>query len=146
MSKIIKEIIIVLLVILLSMLIFSVALYEYIPSRKQSAALTTYTATESVTNLLQDSVATENSEVILTYEVTNTDLNNYEKANEYVPGKQNPFAAYSAPTTTENPDGSNQNSTSGNTSASSGGTNNVTTENQVQNTTSNSYFKDTGTK
>lgn len=142
MPQIIKEIIIILLVILLSMLIFSVALYDYIPNRKQSEELVTYTATDSTKTLLQDSVATENQNIILTYELTNTDLNNYEKANEYVPGKQNPFATYAGETTTENPETQTGNTTSGNTTNSTGSAN----ETKVENTQTNSYFKETGTK
>ena len=149
MPKAMKEIIIVLLAILLSMLILAVVLYDYIPNRIQSKETVTYSATDSVKELLQDPVAEDNSNIILTYEVTSTDLTNYEKAKEYVPGKQNPFAAYSnqQEETTENTNTSssqNADSSSKEASTSSQSQNEVTTENEKQNTTS--YFKNTGTK
>ena len=143
MPKVIKEIIIVLLVILLSMLIFSVLLYDYIPNRIQSKETVTYSATDDVKTLLQDSVAQDSENIILTYEVTSTDLTNYEKAKEYVPGKQNPFAVYTEQTkeTTTNTTDSNSSSKENNT------TNEQKNEtNEVQTNTSGSYFKNTGTK
>lgn len=145
MPKVMKEIIIILLVILLSMLILAVVLYDFIPNRIQSKETTVYSATDSVKELLQDTVANDNSNIILTYEVTSTDLTNYEKAKEYVPGKQNPFAVYSKntdETTEENKEANNKNANS--SSPSSGNTDNVATENGQSNTTS--YFKNTGTK
>lgn len=145
MKNIVKETIIILLVILLSMLIFAVVLYDFVPNKIQSKETATYSATEDVKALLQDSVAQESENIILTYEVTSTDLTNYEKAKEYVPGKQNPFEVY-----TEKPSESDTNTT--NTTDSSSGTkeNNTTSGNKstanTSTNTSGSYFKNTGTK
>lgn len=147
MPKIVKEIIIILLVILVSMLIFAVLLYDYIPNRIQSKETVTYTATDSVKTMLQDSVAKETENIILTYEVTGTDLNSYEKAKEYVPGKQNPFAEYKAPVDEEREEGEgetkNTTSTKSTSSKSSSSSSSKTDENTNE---SGSYFKKTGTK
>ena len=147
MPKIVKEIIIILLVILVSMLIFAVLLYDYIPNRIQSKETVTYTATDSVKSMLQDSVAKETENIILTYEVTGSDLNSYEKAKEYVPGKQNPFAEYKAPVDEEGEEGEgeikNTTSTKSTSSKSSSSSSSKTEENTNE---SGSYFKKTGTK
>lgn len=102
MKKIIKEIAIMLGVILIGMLGLSIAFYRFIPSRKNVPEITTYVATDIVKDLLEDNIDTksENKSPVLTYEVTSSELSLYQKANEYVPGKANPFAIY-APTVTE---------------------------------------------
>lgn len=138
MAKVIKEIIIMLLICLVGMLLFAVIFYEYIPNRKIVPEVTEYSASDKVQELLADNVDEEKSQVVLTYEVTSKDLNNYEATNEYVPGKANPFAVVSQDvdgSTTEEPNGTNTNS--GNTTNSN--------SNDTKNET-NSYFKDTGTK
>ena len=147
MPKFIKEIIIILLVILVSMLIFAVLLYDYIPNRIQSKETVSYTATDSVKSMLQDSVAKETENIILTYEVTGSDLTNYEKAKEYVPGKQNPFAEYKAPVEEEeeqNTTTTKSSSSSKSSSSASSKSSSSKTEENTNETTS--YFKKTGTK
>lgn len=103
MAKTIKEIIIMLLVCLVTMLVLAIALYQYIPNRKAVPEITTYVATEDVQDLLEDNIDTKKDDdnVILTYEVTSSDLNNYQSINSYVPGKSNPFAAYSGSVSTD---------------------------------------------
>ena len=132
MSKVIKEIIIMLLICLVIMLIFAVVFYEYIPNRKVVAEVTTYTPSDKTQELLADNIDSKEDEVVLTYEVTSSDLNNYEITNEYVPGRVNPFAEVSEGVDGEAPDGNNTaiddktDSTGGNTT--------------------NSFFPDKGTK
>lgn len=94
MAKIIKEIIIMLLICLISMLVLAVVLYDYIPNRKVVAEVSTYTTSKEVEAQLADNIDSEKNEVVLTYEVTSKDLNSYEVKNEYIPGKANPFAKY----------------------------------------------------
>ncbi len=147
MPKFIKETIIVLLVILASMLIFAVLLYDYIPNRIQSKETVSYTATDSVKSMLQDSVAKETENIILTYEVTGSDLTNYEKAKEYVPGKQNPFAVYTAPVEDKEEgesDGGGKNTSSNKSSTESQSSESSSAK--MEENTSGSYFKKTGTK
>lgn len=96
MAKTIKEIIIMLVVCLVTMLLLSIILYQYIPNRKVVPEIAKYTATEEVQDLLEDNIDSKKDDdnVILTYEVTSNDLNNYKNTNVYVPGKTNPFAKY----------------------------------------------------
>lgn len=138
-KKIIKETIIMLLTCLVTMLIFAIVLYKFIPNRKTVAEVKEYKASESVQTLLEDNVDSgDKSEVILSYEVTSRDLNNYQKTNAYVPGKQNPFAAASSSAYTGDNSGDN-----GNANTNSGTTNSGSNNNNQSNS---GYFKDTGTK
>ena len=93
MARVIKEIIIMLLICLITMLILAVVLYDYIPNRKVVAEVSTYTTSQEIETQLSDDIDSEEKEVVLTYEVTSADLSSYEVTNEYVPGKANPFAA-----------------------------------------------------
>ena len=145
MAKIIKEIIIVLLICLISMLIFAITLYNYIPNRKIVAEVAQYQATPEVETLLADNIDSKENEIVLTYEVTSKDLNSFEAKNEYVPGKANPFAAATKSTTEESGDGNTANTS--NTTGNS--TSNTTTQEPVENTntsTTNSFVEDNGTK
>lgn len=143
MPRVIKEIIIVLLAILLSMLALAVVLYDYLPSKIQTKETITYTASDSVKELLQDTVAKDDSNIILTYEVTGTDLTTFEKTNEYVPGKQNPFAVYVEPEeeTDENGNLIEQPADGNNTTSTKNTTNTTNTTNSTK-----SYFINTSTK
>lgn len=104
MAKVIKEIIIILLICLASILIFAILLYDYIPNRKIVAEVSQYQASPEVETLLADNIDSKENEIVLTYEVTAKDLNNYEANDKYVRGKANPFAVETK-TTTENRDG-----------------------------------------
>ena len=97
MTKIIKEIIIILLICLATMLALAIALYQYIPNRKVVPEITQYKASEETQELLEDDIDTrtgknDDNKAVLT--LTSTDLNNYRKSYDYVPGKSNPFATY----------------------------------------------------
>lgn len=102
-AKTIKEIIIMLVIALITMLLLAIVLYQYIPSKKVVPQVTEYHVSESVQDLLEDDIDNRSKEdkVILTYEVTSSDLKNYQKTNDYVPGKSNPFAAYTKTMTEE---------------------------------------------
>ena len=112
MAKVIKEIIIMLLICLISMLILAVALYDYIPNRKVVAEVATYTTSQEIEAQLADDIDSEEKEVVLTYEVTSSDLNSYEVKNEYIPGKANPFEEYSETVDGDSEDDTTENSTS----------------------------------
>ena len=151
MLKIIKEIIIMLLVCLVAILLLAVLFYEYIPARKVVAEVTTYTASDTVSELLADDIDKKDVDVILTfeegeYEVTSSDLNNYEATNNYVPGKANPFAAVSTEETNEGTDKTDDNS-----STNKDDKDNEDTDNEDSKTTDNSdketsYINDKGMK
>ena len=141
-KKVIKEIMIMLLLCLAIILILGVLLYEYVPSNKIIPDEVSYTTPETVKEELSKSEDVENDEVILTYSVDSTDLDNYERINTYVPGKPNPFSPYDE-TSTSGEDTTQSGSSNGSTSSgSSTGTSN-------SNTTSSggsAYYPDTGTK
>ncbi len=138
MAKVIKEIIIMLLVCLLSMLVLAIVLYKYIPNRKTVPEVVKYTASEEVKDLLDDTIDTKgNSDnVILTYEVTASDLSGYQSANTYVPGKSNPFAAASSSTTAD--DGNNNGNSDNSGNGQNSGEDNKETQNTEQKNPNNS--------
>lgn len=108
MGKVIfRETIIALLVSIAVLLILSVALYNYMPSNKVIPETVEYTPTKEIQEQLSSAVEDNSKEVIVTYEVTANDLDNFEKTNEYNPGKANPFAAASEPSTGDTTGGSN---------------------------------------
>ena len=139
MAKVIKEIVIMLLICLVTMLVLAIVLYKYIPNRKVVPEVVTYTASEDVQDLLEDNVDSNSSgedNVILTYEVTATDLKGYQSTNTYVPGKSNPFAAASSSVSTDD------SSSSDNNTSDKGQTNpNTSNESTVPN-----IYKNNGTK
>ena len=99
-KSIIKEIIIMLLVCLAILLVLCVLLYDFIPSNKVLPAEVSYAPSEEIKHELESAVKGEQTEVVLSYEVTSTDLKNYEKSDDYNAGKVNPFSEY-----IEKPDG-----------------------------------------
>lgn len=142
-KKVIKEMIIILLICLAIILILGVLLYEYVPSNKIIPDAVSYTTPEAVQEELSKSEDVENDEIILTYSVDSTDLDNYERINTYVPGKPNPFSPYDETTTSGENTTQNGSSTgaSGNT-----GSGNSTGTNQSTNSGGSAYYPDTGTK
>lgn len=140
MAKIIKEIIIMLLVCLLTLLLLAIALYQYSPNRKAIPEVTTYAATSEVQDLLEDDIDTrsQKTKVVSTYEVTSNDLAGYQKSNSYVPGKSNPFA----PAATS--DGKGENDNNGENTGNNGDTEKK--KDEKKNTTLPSVYKQNGTK
>lgn len=127
-KSIIKEIIIVLLLILAILLILGVILYEYVPSNKQLPETISYKTPQNVKEKLVSIEGVDEDQVILTYELNQTDLYNYQRINEYKPGKSNPFSTYEtqkAENTSTNGTGTATNA-SGNTAGTSTGSNSST--------------------
>ena len=150
MAKVIKEIIIMLVICLLTMLVLAIALYRYIPNRKAVPEVVTYTASEDVQDLLEDNIDTKSDQdnVILTYEVTASDLSGYQSANTYVPGKSNPFAPASSSVSTDGGSDSN-NSGDNNGNTENNGTsqkNEPKNPNQSTESTAPSIYNGKGTK
>ena len=147
MAKAIKEIIVLLLVCLVGMLLFAVLFYEYIPNRKVIPEVSKYEASEQVKQLKEDDIDKKDSQVVLTYQVTSSDLNNYKAQKEYVPGKANPFAPVSQDVEANATTKSNTNANTTNNNASQTTNRNSTTQN-VSNSTNNtnSLIDDGGTK
>lgn len=146
-KNVIKEIIILLLLCLAIILLLGILLYEYVPMSKTVPNPVSYTTAEDVQQELASSSDVDNSQIILTYEVDSTDLNNYERINDYQPGKANPFSSYetSGENTTTNGSATGGNSTSSGSNSSS--SNNSNTSSSGNTTTSGGqYFQDKGTK
>lgn len=103
MTKAIKEIIIMLLVCLCTMLVLAILLYKFIPTKKQIPEIAKYAKTEQIEDLLEDNVDEKKDEdrIIYTYEVTKGDLAGYQVSKDYIPGKTNPFEEYSGEPTGE---------------------------------------------
>lgn len=150
-KNIIKEIIIMLLLCLAIILILGVILYEYVPSNKILPEEVSYVTPQNIKEELKNSDSIEEDKVILTYEIDESDLTNYQKIKDYKPGKVNPFSTYEEKTEEnqtqngQNTTNNNSGSTNSNNSSSTGGN----TQNSVQNSNTSSegtYFPDKGTK
>jgi hypothetical protein len=150
-KNIIKEIIIMLLLCLAIILILGVILYEYVPSNKILPEEVSYVTPQNIKEELKNSDSIEEDKVILTYEIDESDLTNYQKIKDYKPGKVNPFSTYEEKTEEnqtqngQNTTNNNSGSTNSDNSSSTGGS----TQNSVQNTntsTEGTYFPDKGTK
>ncbi len=157
-KSIIKEIIIMLLICLAIILVLGILLYEYVPASKTMPNEVSYTTPSDVKEELLSSADVDDSQIIVTYEVNQDDLNNYKKVQNYKPGKANPFASgettdSSNATNTTNGNSSTGNSNNGNTGSSSTGNTSAGSQtggssNTDSNTTTSggSYFPDKGTK
>ena len=132
-------------------LILGVILYEYVPSNKILPEEVSYVTPQNIKEELKNSDSIEEDKVILTYEIDESDLTNYQKIKDYKPGKVNPFSTYEEKTEEnqtqngQNTTNNNSGSTNSDNSSSTGGS----TQNSVQNTntsTEGTYFPDKGTK
>ena len=144
-KNIVKEIIIILLLCLAIILILGILLYEYAPMSKTVPNPVSYTTPEEVQQELSSSSDVDTSQIIMTYEVDSTDLNNYERINDYQPGKANPFSSYA----TNGENTTTSGSATGGNSTSSGSTNNTSSSGSTSSNTTTSggqYFQDKGTK
>lgn len=136
MSKIIKEIIILLLVCLVGMLLFSVVFYEYIPNRKIVPEVTQYSASEKIKEQMADDIDKKDEQIVKTFEVTSSDLNNFKVTKDYVAGKANPFAsvsndAESNATTSKSTSNNNSSSSSSSSSNSKSSSSSKSTNNNT---------------
>lgn len=148
-KNIIKEIIIVFLLILAIILILGILLYEYVPNNKIIPQQVSYTTPENVKEELSTSENVDDSQVIMTYEVTATDLTNYKKTKDYVSGKKNPFESINSQNTTtgNTTTGSNGGSESVGSSTGTTSTNtNGTSTSTATDSTQEGYLPDKGTK
>ena len=150
-KNVIKEIIIVLLLALAIILIHGVLLYEYVPANKIIPERVSYTTSENVKEELQTDESAETTELDITYHIDTTDLNNYKKTQDYVPGKKNPFSSTTTGTTTDGNTNTGTTGTNSNTNTNtSGGTQGSGTSGNTSTTTDDNtnsgYLPDKGTK
>ena len=148
-KTIIRETIIILLLCLAIILVLGVFLYSYVPTNKIIPEEVSYAQTEEVKKAIEESVSAENTQVILTYEIDETDLDNYEKVRDYKPGKTNPFSSYQ----TEEVNEDANNTTTGDSQVTTNTTTNTVENNTIEeNSTNNTVeenktlFPDEGTK
>lgn len=153
-KNIIKEIIIMLLLCLAIILVLGVLLYEYVPSHKIIPDEVSYTTPENIKEELSKSDGVDDEQVILTYSIDATDLNNYERINTYVAGKPNPFSSYdkssnSGENTQQSGSSNGTNNKNDGTSSNSSNSNSSTSSKNNSNKETNSggsYLPDKGTK
>ncbi len=137
-KSIIKEIIIVLLLLLAIILALGVFFYDYIPANKTIPSVGKYSTSETIQTELDEKI-TEDETVLVTYEITSSDLKSLEKSKDYKKGKVNPFSTYE----TVNGESNGQVGTSGNSETN---TNETQTSTSTGNTKSGTFYKETGTK
>lgn len=153
-KSIIKELIIVLLLCLAIILVLGILLYEYVPVSKTIPNEVSYTTPEEVKEELLTSSDVDENQIVMTYEIDSTDLNNYKKIQNYKPGKANPFSSYETQASGSNAGSSQtsgQNTTSNTSTNTSNGSDTSSSSNSSQstdNTTTSGgkFFQDTGTK
>ena len=120
--KFFKEFAIYILIIALIVLVFGILFYEQLPSNKLIPVKDDYALPENLENVLEDTLSTEEqSEILVTYTVEESDLDKYEDSDQYNPGKIDPFADYSVDVNNTN----NNTGTTGNGSGNSSNTNGV---------------------
>ena len=143
MKKILKKVIIVFLTVLTVALVFAIIFYKYIPTNKViPTKVPAYSTPESVEAEIKESnteieFASENQ----VYEITDSDLSQYQSKRSYNPGKSDPFKEY----TESSDDGNNgtSNAQNGSPSSSDGKTNSGGTSTENKNVTDN-YYKASG--
>lgn len=138
-KNIFKEIIIILLLILAIILVLGVILYKYVPANKLLPEEVSYVTPQSVKEQLITIKDANEDDVILTYELNGADLYNYQRINEYKPGKSNPFSTLNQENVENSSEsGSNTTTNGSSTSTSSGTSSNTTTNNTSSSNTSTS--------
>lgn len=126
--EIIKDLIVSILIIICIIIILSMVFYDEIALGKEIKEAETYELSSSMRSELDDSGLTGEKEEIVNYYIKASDLKKYEKTNQYVKGKSNPFAEVSETVT------GNGTTTGGN-------------ENTNSNTNGNGgFYEDDGTK
>lgn len=139
-KSIIKEIIIMLLVCLAILLVLCVLLYDFIPSNKVLPAEVSYAPSEEIKHELESAVKGEQTEVVLSYEVTSTDLKNYEKSDDYNAGKVNPFSEYIEKPEEEGTGNGSDSSSGSSSNTSSNSNSNTGTSSGKGNSSSGTYY------
>lgn len=163
-KNIVKELIIVLLLCLAIILLLGILLYEYVPMNKTVPNTEAYATPNNVKAELKEENA--NGDLIQTYEINSSDLDDFKRVQNYKPGKADPFSSYeesesstgtsttvnnssAGNTTNNNLSGTTNNETNNTSTTTTNNTNSQTNNNNTTNdeTTSGGHFyKPTGTK
>ncbi len=132
MKSILKEIFIILLLCCAICLILGVVFYDYIPTNKVvPSTVEAYVTSNTVKEEIEQEIV-DYPKLNVSFEITDSDLTLYKKADNYDQGKANPFASTSA------------NATGGNVTTNVDG-NNTTNPGTNENSTG-SFFNSTGLK
>ena len=146
-KSVFKEIIIFLLLCLAIILVLGILLYEYIPMSKTVPNPVSYTTPAEVQEELAAMDDINEDQIIMTYEVDSTDLNNYRRVNDYQPGKANPFSPAQTTTGNNETSGNSNNQNGGQTTNNNNSNNNNNANNPNAETTSGErFYPETGTK
>ncbi len=151
-KTVLKEIIIILLLCLAIMLLLGILLYEYVPMSKTLPNPVSYATPDNVKQELAEAGEVDQDQIIMTYEVDSTDLNNYKTTQNYKPGKANPFSSYEAAgeNTTQGASttGGNGSTNTGANTNNNAGTSTTNNGSSQENTTTSGgkFFQDKGTK
>lgn len=125
--EVIKEIIISIVIVTCIGMIVSILFYDKVALGKIIPEAEEYSLTSEMQNDLQNSKLDDAEETIINYYIDASDLKKYEKTNQYIKGKSNPFAEIS------NLDDENNTVT---------GDNNTT----IGNNSNSGFYEDDGTK
>ena len=117
--EIIKDLIVSLLIVVCIGIILSIVFYDDIALGKVIPEAEEYNLTAEMQNELEYSKLDDAEEIIINYYIDASDLKKYEKTNEYVKGKSNPFAEVSS-SDIENNNTTGDNNTLSNTNINNG--------------------------
>ncbi len=140
-KSIIKEVFIMLLLCIAILLILGILFYDYIPTNKVIPEKEAYSTPNDVKEEINEQI-TEIEKTVISYEITDSDLNIYKKSSDYKPGKPDPFSLVETTSGSVN---------SGNTTENTTGNSNTNNTNQEKNETTNAnstgtFFNDEGIK
>lgn len=130
--ELIKDFFISILIIACIGIVLTAIFYDKISLSKVIPETQDYMLSEEMQQELENTILNGAEEMIVNYYINATDLKKYEKTNEYVKGKSNPFAIEDIIDTND----TNNTVTGGNSSSN---TNN-------NNTNSGNFYEDDGTK
>ena len=135
-KSVIKEIFIILLLCVAIMLILGIILYDYIPINKEIPTAEAYVTSNEVKEEMNENIIQENEVTLITYEVTDSDLNVYSQTGSYEEGKANPFAMETTTNTNENTNVNTNTNTNVNTN----------TNTNIDENSTGTFFNDEGIK
>lgn len=117
--EIIKDFFISALIVVCLCMIISVIFYDKVSLGKVIPESENHALSEEMQQELEESNLEDAEEVIINYYIDAADLKKYEKTNEYIKGKSNPFAVQDiSDTDNSNTDNANNSSSTGNNSSS----------------------------
>ena len=128
-------------------LVLGVLLYEYVPSNKIVPEKISYITPQEVSEELKTSEDELDEDIEPpSYSIDTTDLTNYKKTKDYVPGKKNPFASIDNGNTTNQNQGNNGQTATGTENNKNNIDNSNSSNGNEKDDNSTGYLPDKGTK